>query len=453
MIHSRHRLPPYDYQHRAYDFVKYHGAAYLMMDMGAGKTRTCIEVGKTLEIPMFVLTTRFAATNTWPDEFREWNPGEKFVVLHGPKKEERWKSSDKRTNIILNYDGLKWFRSVIDKRLRPLQKYFFVFDEASMLRSHKTVRWEILHDMMPMMSEYRVALDGTPMPNGLLNLWSQFFLLDKGKVLGTDYYRFKNKYFNDTGPVGKPPYKITVKPGADEQIYSKINPITMYLSEEEVKNRPDVVYNPIRLELPSCVQKQYQEMEDEFMLEFPDDVALARSSAVQGHKLRQILQGAVYTEQKSLKLIHSEKAQVAYQLHQANPDRPLLVAIHFKFELTILNSIFRKQLPSVTGGTGGPKVLDAWNRGELPVLVVHPKSVARGLNLQHGGSHLLMLALPWELDVYKQLIKRLARPGQKNTVTISLVSFKKTIDDKVAKALQRKDLNQQQLFNSITEGR
>ena len=40
-------------------------------------------------------------------------------------------------------------------------------------------------------------------------------------------------------------------------------------------------------------------------------------------------------------------------------------------------------------------VIEHWNRGEVELLLVHPKSAGHGLNLQHGGCHMVFLSLPW----------------------------------------------------------
>ena len=470
LISSRRGLPLYNFQKKGFQFIHYHGACYLMLDMGMGKTRICIEVGRTLDYPLFVLAPKFAAVETWPDEFRKWNPHEKIAVLHGPNKERIWANSDKYTNIIMNYDGLKWFNKVAHKKLRPLQKYMFVFDEASMIKNWESNRWLILNSMKPIMSPYRVALSGTPTPQSLQDLWAQYHMLDEGKALGADYYGFRNRFFNYTGPDGDPPYQTTIKSFADTKIHELIKPITMRLKAEDYLDLPTVIYNHVKVTLPNNLRRKYNQIEDEFMLEFPTATVMANSSAVRDHKLRQFLQGAIYATPNEqfgahhrlpavTQPIHTIKAQVIKQMLETSVGKPLLVAVQFKFEIKILEKVLRggRKIPAITGqtsGAEGKRLIQKWNRGEIPLMVVHPKSVAYSLNLQFGGNQVVWAALPWELDLFLQLNRRLVRPGQaSDKVVITTIGFRDTVDDKVALYLRRKDKTQEGLFNAINEGR
>lgn len=464
-IISQHHLKPYGFQHKAFQFIHYHGACYLMLDMGMGKTRICIEFGKTTEYPLFVLAPKFAAIETWPAEFRKWDPSAKIAVLHGKNKENIWANTDKYTNIILNYDGLKWFRDITNKGIRPLQRYAFIFDEMSMLKNYDTTRWMIAQDMMNIASPYKVGLSGTPAPQSLEDLWAQYFLLDGGRSLCPDYYQFRNRFFDYTGPDGDPPYQTTIKDWAPDRIHELVRPITMRLAAEDYLDLPEVVYNPIEVTLPSGLRRQYQELENEFMLEFPNATVIANSEAVKTHKLRQFLQGAMYaTDLRQegsrhrlptvVQPVHDLKAAVVKQLLETSVGRPMLIAIQFKFEIGILERVLKRRIPHITGATSGSegkRLIQEWNAGRLPFLVVHPKSVAYSLNLQHGGRDLVFSALPWELDLYQQLLKRLVRPGQKhNRVVIHLITIRGTKDGQVAAALRRKGTTQQQLFTAVS---
>jgi len=455
------RPPLYDFQKKAVKFIHYHRACYLALEMGLGKTRICLEVSRTLDEPMFIVAPKFAALSTWPDEFRKWFPHEKFVVVHGKDKEKIWANSDKYTNIIMSYSTLPWFSKIVEKRLRPLQKFFFVFDEASMVKNWQSSRWLILNNMKPIMSQYRVALSGTPTPQSLQDLWSQYNLLDNGKSLGRDFYGFRNRFF-DYNPER---YQTTIKPFSDTKIAELISPITLRLKAADYLDLPKVVYNNIKVTMPPGLRKKYDYLMDEFMLEFPSSTVMANSTAVVEHKLRQFLQGAIYSTSNEqagslhrlpsvTQYLHDIKAQVVKQIVETSSGHPILVATQFKFEQDILNKVMGYQVPSIDGRTSGPlgkRLIQEWNNGRLPLLRAHPRSLAYGLNLQTGGNIIIFMALPWELDLYQQLIARLVRQGQKaDRVIITTIGFRNTIDDKVATYLRRKNATQEGLFNAVT---
>lgn len=91
-----------------------------------------------------------------------------------------------------------------------------------------------------------------------------------------------------------------------------------------------------------------------------------------------------------------------------------------------------------------------WNRGELPVGLIHPASAGHGLNLQAGGSTLVWFGLTWSLELYQQTNARLWRQGQQSdTVVIHHIIAAKTIDEKIMNALFQKDKTQSALIDAV----
>ena len=82
--------------------------------------------------------------------------------------------------------------------------------------------------------------------------------------------------------------------------------------------------------------------------------------------------------------------------------------------------------------------IERWNRGEVRLLAVHPKSAGHGLNLQHGGHHIVFLSLPWSLELYEQTIGRLHRSGQRHDVWCYVFLTDATVDHKIWAALHDK---------------
>jgi SNF2 family DNA or RNA helicase len=79
-----------------------------------------------------------------------------------------------------------------------------------------------------------------------------------------------------------------------------------------------------------------------------------------------------------------------------------------------------------------------WNAGQIEMLLVHPKSAGHGLNLQHGGSHIVFVSLPWSLELFEQTVGRLHRSGQKHPVYCYVMMTEKTIDERIWQSLHDK---------------
>jgi len=458
-------IPPHKYQFKGRDFILKNGSAYLMIDCGLGKTRMVLMAIQKLlarypTMQTIVFAPVYPAIDTWPKEIAKWTPELTYTVLHGASKDHRCSIANSKNIIIIPFSSLKWFYDRCQQGYFKMKKYMVVFDESSMLKAHTSKRVEMLTEMDSIFSAFRVALSGTPAPQGLVDLWSQYFLLDGGKRLTPGFHQFRNRYFNYTGP---PSFQTTIKLGSEQHIYKAIDDITLRMAAEDYLELPPLITNDIVLELPANLRKTYDYLEEQFCLEFPDAVVLAASQAAVSNKLRQFLQGAVYGEvfddepSRIVKQLHTIKVQMLKQLLDQSSKQPVLCAIQFQFEYDIICKVLKYKPPIIYGKTPtahAQSYMRRWNRKQIPLLIVHPASVGHGVNIQTGGNILIWLALPWSLELYLQLIKRLVRQGQTaDRVVMHRILFTGTKDMDVALALNRKNCTQQDLYNALTKRR
>lgn len=444
-------LKLHDYQHRAIKFGLKHKTVFFAMDMGLGKTVVSLRIKEAINQPAFVVAPLSGVYTTWPEEIQKWSPLLTYSILHGPNKNFRL-THDKPDVFIINFDGLKWFAKEVVKRHVLWAKRMLIIDESSMIKSPTTLRFKLLKKMMPLWSDYRFCLSATPSPNGYHELWSQYFMLDKGKCLFDNYYRFRGTYFSYTGP---PLFKTTIRKGSYEAIRDNIRPITFRLDAYDYLNMPKTIHNVISLELPKKLRSQYKELEDNFFLEFANSEATAFSAAALSMKLRQFIQGAVYTDAKKGEFypLHQIKINALKELLETCAGQPILCAIQFKFERRMINEFIGYNIPCIAGGTSindRNGYIRKWNRGDIPLLLCHPASLSHSVNLQAGGHIMLWFGLTWSMEQYKQLNGRLIRQGQvANSVTVNHLIMKNTIDERVVKVLKEKDATQQKLLDAL----
>ena len=141
---------------------------------------------------------------------------------------------------------------------------------------------------------------------------------------------------------------------------------------------------------------------------------------------------------------HDQKLDALEDLIEAANEKPVLVAYWFKHDLQRIKKRFTvRELKS-------SKDIEDWNNGKIPVAVIHPASAGHGLNLQSGGSTLIWFGLTWSLELYQQTNARLWRQGQTDrTVVIQHIITKGTIDERILKALSRKELTQNALIDAV----
>lgn len=93
--------------------------------------------------------------------------------------------------------------------------------------------------------------------------------------------------------------------------------------------------------------------------------------------------------------------------------------------------------------------IEAWNNGEIQLLLAHPAGAGHGLNLQAGGSIIVWFGLTWSLELYQQANARLYRQGQEKTVIIHHLITEGTCDERVLQSLQGKANVQEDLLNAL----
>lgn len=443
-------LQPHKYQIKACAFAIKMRAVYLMIDAGLGKTLISLLFLRKLNRPAIVVAPLRVCYSVWPHEIKKWFPDMTCVVLHGAKKDKLLRK--KADVYIINYEGLPWFYKACCEGKFPLKKYPVVFDEATFVKESSTKRFKIIKKMMPMFSQYRLALSATPAPIGLHNLWSQYYMIDGGRLLGRYYSGFRDNYFAYSGP---PYYRTTLRSEADKQsIFNIIKPRTFRLASKDYLDLPPLTHVEHMIELPRKLRAQYNELSSNAMLELDDVSVAALSDTALASKLKQFMQGAMYYEGQKYKVIHKLKIDLLKQIINELQGDPLLVPINFRFELDMI----QKELgttPYIAGGVSAKSsdlIATAWNKGEIPLLLCHPKSVSHGLNLQGCAHNILWLALPWSIETFKQLYSRLWRQGQTKPVINRMCIITDTVDSKVLPVLKQRNATQNDLFNAVQQG-
>lgn len=323
-----------------------------------------------------------------------------------------------------------------------------VIDELSSFKSGQTKRFKSLMKVRPKVKRI-VGLTGTPSSNGLMDLWAEFRLLDLGERLGRYITHYRNTFFLPDKRNQQIVFSYKPREGAEEEIYGRISDITISMKALDHLQMPDCVMNEVIVDLSETERQKYDRLKKEMVLSLGDTEIDAVNAASLSNKLLQMANGAIYDEGKAVIPIHDKKLDALEDLIEAANGKPVLVAYWFKHDFErISDRLHKLHIPfsSLDGDTG----IRRWNKGELPVALIHPASAGHGLNLQAGGSTLIWFGLTWSLELYQQTNARLWRQGQKaETVVIHHIITKNTVDEQVMNALQKKEKTQTALMDAV----
>ena len=439
---------PYDYQKYATNFIKTHKEAVLLLDVGLGKTSCALTAIKDLldsgEVKkVLVIAPLRVAKITWSDEIQKWDHlcGLRYSVVVGTEK-QRLKALEKDADIyIINRESVEW---LIHKSFKKFDYDMLVIDELSSFKSYSAKRFKALMNMRHRLNRV-VGLTATPSSNSLMDLFSEYKLIDGGVRLGQYITHYREKYFDPDKRNANVIFSYKLKPFAEEAIYSKIDDITISMKAVDYLKMPPILYNEIKVELDQKERKIYEILKKDMIVALEDKEIDAMNAASLSNKLLQMANGSVYGEEKEVIHLHDKKLDALEEIVEAANGNSVLCAYWYKHDLERIKARFGDKCQEINSEASIRK----WNSGDIQIGLIHPMSAGHGLNLQSGGSILVWFGLTWSLELYQQTIGRLYRQGQTRSVIIHHIVSKDTIDERVMLALKNKEVSQDALIRAV----
>lgn len=439
---------PHEYQQYATDFIIKNPTAAVFLEMGLGKSVIALTAILELCLERFeisrvlVIAPLRVARDTWPAEIQKWDHLKDltYSVAVGTANERRAALRQKTFVHIINRENVQW---LIEDSGIPWQYDMVVIDELSSFKSHQSKRFKSLMKARPG-TRRMVGLTGTPSSNGLMDLWSEFRVLDMGKRLGRFITHYREQFFEPDRRNGMQVFSYRPRAGAEREIYRRIGDITISMRSADYLKMPECVMNTVPVKLNSTEFEVYEEMESKMVTELDGVEIDAVNAAALTGKLCQLANGAIYTPDGNTVFFHERKLDALEDLIEGANGKPVLVAYWYKHDLARIQERFKvRELKS-------SKDITDWNAGKIPVAVIHPASAGHGLNLQAGGSTLIWFGLTWSLELYQQTNARLWRQGQQaETVVIHHIITRGTVDEDVMQSLSEKDRSQAALMRAV----
>lgn len=446
------KFTPHPYQQYCIDRIISDPYIGLFLDMGLGKTVITLTAISDLCCNRFlvrkclVVAPKKVAEATWSKEAAKWDHLHLLQVqtVMGTAT-QRIKALARPASVyVINRDNVTW---LVDYYRHDWPFDMVVLDESSSFKNWQAKRFKSLKLVRPRISRL-VELTGTPAPNGLIDLWAQLFLLDGGQRLGKTITSYRDAYFHPDKRSREQVFSYAPEEGAAEAIQQRIGDICVSMSAEDYLTLPDCLTEEIPVELDAAAQKAYNTMEQEMLLQVDENTIDAGSAAALTNKLLQLCNGAVYDDDKKTVEIHQCKLEAFQEALEQLHGEHALVYYNFQHDRQRLLQVLQSARLRVRVYQG-PADDEAWNRGEVDILLAHPASCAYGLNLQDGGHHVIWFGLNWSLELYQQANKRLHRQGQKHPVIIHHLVTQGGVDEDVMEALQGKGDTQQALIDAL----
>lgn len=444
------------YQKVCVEHIISHPFCGVFLDMGLGKTISTLTAIEALKYDyceidtVLVVAPKRVAETVWEEEAKSWDHTKHltFSKIIGTERQRIAALKVKADVYIISRDNIAWLCSLYAAKL-PYD--MLVIDELSSFKAHQTQRFKSLKLARPWFKRV-VGLTGTPAPNGLINLWSQMYLIDRGQRLEKTITAYRSRYFRPGASNGYVVYSYNLLADSERLIHEKIKDICISMKAEDYLEMPERIDNFVKVTMPDKLYDMYKKFERDNIITLAAEVKEgtttinAVNAAALSNKLLQFANGAMYDENKNVVQIHDLKLEALKEIIDTSNGKPILVAWTYQFDRDRIMNYFRNLSPRELKTA---QDINDWNDGKVQLMLAHPASAGHGINLQAGGNIIVWYGLTWSLELYQQFNARLYRQGQKQRTIIHHIVTSKTHDEDVVKALKSKDKTQNNLMNSI----
>lgn len=444
---------PHSYQEYCIDRICADPAIGLFLDMGLGKTAITLSAIKRLKYEMWcvkkvlIIAPKKVAESTWNKEAAKWKELNCLRLVHvlGSAAQRKAALAEQADVYLINRENTQW---LVDYYGRNWPFDMVVLDESSSFKNHRAKRFRALKLVRSRINRI-VELTGTPNPRGLMDLWAQVFLLDGGKRLGRTITAYRDAYFVPDKRNRTTIFSYAPKMGATEEIYNRISDICISMKAEDYLDLPELVYHDIPVVLDNAAQKAYNRLERDTLLQVDDETVItAGTAATLRGKLLQLCNGACYDEEGNVITVHDCKIEALLETVEQLNGQHAIICYNFRHDKArLIEALKATQLRVAV--YEGKEQEDAWNAGDIDLLLMQPASCGYGLNLQDGGHHIIWFGLNDSLELYQQTNKRLHRQGQPHPVIVHHLLVQGGTDEDVIKSLNGKADVQDSLLEAL----
>jgi SNF2 family DNA or RNA helicase len=432
---------PFNVQKHTVALMTSNTRAYVLNDMGTGKTRAALWAWRYLHRSgcagkLLIVAPLSTLKFTWLHEVLVAMPHVKAAVLHGSRVKRLQLLMGDYDIYIINHDGLK---TIIDELHARTDIDTLVIDELAVYRNNS-----MRNKMMRVFAKrftWVWGMTGRPMPQAPTDVWNQCKILTPKSC--PPYFRHARSALM----LQVSQFKWVPRDNAIETAFSWMQPAVRY-SLDDVVELPEAIHRTIDVDMSFEQQTVYRKMTNEFAAFVKDRHINAANAGVLMNKLLQVGAGYVYTYNPEHVVLDSKTRQDALLEIIEEAPHKLIVFAPWKHLLRGLTELFDAQKTRdgepkfdyavVDGETKHrEKIFSAFqSTTQYRVLLAHPSCVHHGLTLT-AASTIVWYSPTTSLEIYEQANARIRRVGQKHKQQF-LHLQSTTVEKKIYKMLQTK---------------
>lgn len=406
---------PFDTQRRTAAMLTMHKRAYVLNEMGTGKTRATMYAADYLMQLNAVQRALIVAPlstlqSVWANEiFLNFND-RGYSVVYGTREKRSKKLAEDVGFYIVNHDGLH----IIAPELRKRKDInLIIIDELAEFRTPNTRKWKAMKEILATRAR-AWGLTGTPTPNEPTDAWGQVDLITP-HMAPSSVRKLKNMTMIKVSD-----RRWIEKHTANATVHSIMQPAVRF-KRAECFDLPPLTVSARDAEMSPQQMKFYKEMLNHLLVEYKEHKITAANEGVKLGKLLQISAGYVYSsdeEKEVLSLSPTNKLSVLSEII-SEAGRKVIVFVPFVHALHHVHQHIREHYSTAliygdTTKTDRDRIFNEFQHSKDPhVLVAHPKTMSHGLTLTAADT-IVWYSPTTSPGTYMQANARFTRAGQQH---------------------------------------
>jgi len=454
---------PYEHQREAFRASAEKNVYALLMDMGTGKTKVCLDtIGHLFEkqeINFSLIVAPKGVIANWLGEIETHLPEriEREVVLWKPALTKKFRetlkdlsnpSPEKLKLLLMNVESFSSKKGVgVAEYFLKNFKVFMAVDESTTIKNRQAKRTKALCKL-GLEARYRRILTGSPVTRSPLDLYSQMNFLDEDILGFNSFYTFQARFaIVQRRTMGTHSFNHIVGFRRLDELTEILDQHSFRVRKEDCLDLPDKVYMRREVELTREQKKAYEQMKHFALARLQSgELATTKNVLTQLMRLQQICCGNLTDDAGVIHPLPSNRIEALLDICDELQGKALIWAtwtMDIRSIADALRDRFSVQavatLHGETPDSERQKVVESFQdrQSELRFIVGHPKTGGYGLTLT-AATTVIYYSNSYDLELRIQSEDRAHRIGQTNKVTyIDLIS-PETVDEKIVKALRNK---------------
>lgn len=429
---------PFDHQRTTVSFLLQNKRAFVLNDMGTGKTLSAIWACDILLTArkirrVLIISPLSTMRSVWLNELAMNVPTRRAIVAHGQRQSRVAAIQNAGYEfVIINHDGIK----IVEDEIIRQQFDVIIIDELTAYKSNS----ERTKCMTRIAASARAVwgLTGDLTPNSPLEAFYPCKIVNPANQFLPRYYG----QFRDACMVQVNEMLWVPKPESPQIVAICAQPAIRF-TRDQCLDLPDTMYQTLEVSLTKEQQDYYTTMKRAALVESESGNISAVNAGVMLNKLLQISAGAVKNDAgDTIEIGCKDRMDQLLELFEQTPQKKLVVFATFKATIHMLiRELTRHGIK--TGAIYGDvaqgvraRLIDEFQNKDLQVLVLQPQSAAHGITLT-ASSTIVWFSLIPSNELFEQGNARIVRAGQTRKTAIYM--FVSTPAERhVADILQRK---------------